>query len=345
LEIEVPMSANVSKIRKSSAAPAEPVDGKAQSSTHIDALLVTVPDPSVAARYINRKIGGHEDFHLFDTALSMKWNILMSGDTGAGKTMATMAYAASRELPFYSIPNNIAIEPSQLFGKIVPDETGETIGRWQDGPVTHMVKNGGVLLIDEVNFLPPRVATVLFSLLDGRREITLLEHNGEVIKAHPDLLIVAGMNPDYLGTSDLNAAFRNRFEMQLSWGYDPRVESKLVISSNLLNLARNMRKNQIDGTIVTPTSTNMLMEFETMVKKLGLKFAMENFVQHYHTDDRKAVREALRAIESNLETDYANLKDEEPAKAPAAASVPVQSGWEFVEDPTVKSWLGDPVGV
>lgn len=317
--------------------------------------IATVPDKSVADKYISRVVamnGKTEvgDFDVFDITRKNGWNVLLEGDTGAGKTMAAMAYAAKNNLHFYSIPNNIGIEPSQLFGKFIPDETGGAIGVWQDGPVTDMVRNGGVLLVNEVNFLPPRVATVLFSLLDGRREIVLLEHKGELIRAHQGtecwcgaadctdklLLVVADMNPDYIGTSPMNQAFRNRFEIQIPWDYDPAVEVKLVRSKTLLDLAAKLRKARKEADIVTPTSTNMLAEFGRMVEAFGLGFAISNFVQHYDPDDRKAVTEAIKTMTANLEVDFAPKPKTKPVKKEATAAV----GWTAIDDDAdVQKWL------
>jgi MoxR-like ATPase len=67
-----------------------------------------------------------------------------------------------------TISGNASMEPSQMTGKFAPD--GEWFGYvWIDGPVTDVVRNGGVLLLDEVNFINPKIYTNLYSLTDGRR--------------------------------------------------------------------------------------------------------------------------------------------------------------------------------
>lgn len=322
---------------------------------NVVARLASIPEKSVADKYISRQIGGQDDFALFDYAFKNDFNVLLEGDTGAGKTMAARAYAASRGKHFYSTPNNVGVEPSQLFGKLIPDETGLTLGVWQDGPVTDLARYGGVLLLNEVNFLPPRVATVIFSLLDDRREIVLLDHKGEVIRVHrPNcwcdldaaecesrwLLVIADMNPDYLGTQKLNDAFRNRFGIQIQWDYDPQVESKLVKSKDLLDLVQKLRKGRKDGDLITPTSTNMMVEFERLQKALGLPFAVSNFIQHYDTEDRDAVQKTIQAIESNLVASYRRLEEAEKlvGKATGRVAVP-KSDWELLED-EVDQWVG-----
>src|SRR5262249_59373348 len=114
------------------------------------------------------------------------------------------------------------------------------------------------LNIAEINFMPAKIAASLYSLLDHRRSIQLLGHQGEHVKAHSDLLIVADMNPKYRGTMDLNLALNNRFPLKVQWSYDPAVEAKLVASMALLDIVRKIRG---DAEIRTPIGTNMMMEF------------------------------------------------------------------------------------
>lgn len=287
-------------VRQRTAPVADVNDGPAQ-----------VPDDSILKWYIGRMIGGRREFDVFDAARSMSYNVLIEGPTGPGKTTAVEAYAAARKKKFYAIPSSVGATPDQLFGKMLPDGKGGW--KFVDGPVTDIVRHGGVLLINEVNFLPERVAVVLFALLDGRRLIMLMDHENEVIKAHrpkgcwcdltPEecekrwVLILADMNPDYAGTRTLNAAFRNRFAIQLDWGYDAEVEAKLIPSLTLRSLMEAMRQHD---TIFTPISTNMGQEFVKLTRGLGLDFAVANFTQHFDSDERPLVQSFLEAKSADL---------------------------------------------
>lgn len=276
--------------------------------------MASVPDISVHDAYVGRSFNGRSEFDIFDAALKHNWNVLIEGPTGPGKTMAARAYSAKRKKRFYSIASNVGIEPSQLFGKYIPDGDGGFA--WIDGPVTDLVRHGGVLLINEVNFMPERVATVIFGLLDGRREITLLDHKGETIKAHEDLFIIADMNPGYAGTRPLNEAFRNRFSIQLFWDYDAVVEQKLIKSDSLRTLMVGIRRQVASGLYVTPVSTNMGMEFEAVAKSLGLDFATENFVNHFQEDERESITKLFEANYERLKKDIEArpLTEEEKTK-------------------------------
>jgi MoxR-like ATPase len=316
--------------------------------------ISSVQDMSVYDAYIGRTIDGLAEFQIFDYARKNGINVLIEGPTGPGKTMASRAYSAREGLHFYAVPSNVGVDPRQLFGGYIPNEEKLTEDDpafvWVDGPVTDLVRYGGVLLINEVNFLPPRIATVIYGLLDGRREITLLDHKGEVVRGHwhkdcwcgddecdKALLIVADMNPDYEGTIGLNKAFRNRFGIQLVWDYDPHVEIKLVAGQTLRNLAANIRKEHRDGNIETPVSTNMLMEFETLAGELGVTFAITNFINHFGSEERPAIRQVFDAAADNLTAEYKPAKKSVKGDEPP---VDAQFDWGDVVKPEDYEWLG-----
>lgn len=269
----------------------------------IHAALASIPRKELDDRYIHRKVmGGVEDYKAFDFARANHINVMIYGPTGPGKTTAVEAWSAARQLRMATVSGNAALEPGHLFGKFVSDGHGGFA--WIDGPVTDVVRNGGVLLLDEFNFISPKIYTVLYPLTDGRRVITLLDHHGEVIEAHPDLTVFATMNPDYIGTTPINFAMRNRFDMQLPWDYDDDVESKLVKSKNLLILAKQLRSEAAKGQYETPISTNMLQEFGEFVSGLGYEFAVENFIAHFASEEQPSVRLVFQTHEYNLKPDY-----------------------------------------
>lgn len=276
-----------------------------------NAVLAFIPSADLVKGYITRKFFGVDEVEIYDKALERGANVLLEGPAGTGKTSSAMHYAWKRQKRFYSLSGNIALEPSQIFGKYVPDGNGGFV--WVDGGLTEIVRNGGVLLLNEINFMPARISTVLFSLLDYRREITLLDHAGEVIKAHPDLLIIADMNPSYRGTSPLNEAFRDRFAISLQFDYDSKVESKIIKSSTLLQVANNLRDLKKAGD--TPVSTRLLKNFEQQANDFNIEFAIESFVNSFLNVDN--IRESLRMV---LEGEKYSIAKELGLKAEIIAS-------------------------
>lgn len=264
--------------------------------------LVTIPDAKYGEQYINRRFDGNTDYEIFDSALRNGVNVLLEGEAGAGKTMSVQGYASKRKLKYFNIASNQGIDPSQLFGRWIPRADGNGYV-WQDGAVTLLVRNGGVLLINEINFLPTRISTVLFSLLDYRREIQLLDNGGEVIKAHPDLLIVGDMNYGYKGTQELNQAFADRFGIKLEYPYDRSIESKIIKSKSVLSLADQLREQYANQQLSTPISTRSLVSFVDNANRFGVGFAITSFVNGFHKEERGGVRLACETHKHNIAED------------------------------------------
>jgi MoxR-like ATPase len=258
--------------------------------------------------YIGRVIHGVDDMELLEYAHKTNKPTLMFGDTGPGKTSMVMAYAASRGVPLVTVMCNGGVDPNSFWGQPVPD--AEQGFRIQDADTLTVVENGGILYLDELNFLPAKHAAPFNSLLDGRRQITILEQGNRRIQAHKDLLVIATYNPDYEGTRPLNAALKNRFKLKLQIGYDRDVESELVCMPVMLNLADSLRARRAAGDIKTPVSTNMLIEFEQFCLDLDLDFAIENFAAAFSPDEREAVMDVFELNKHMLDIQVAKMQED-----------------------------------
>lgn len=300
-----------------------------------EVLIAEVPSQSAYESYIPRKFdGGHDDFAVYTYALHNRINVLDEGPTGSGKTSSVVAFAAKYNLRFGSVSSSVGLDPSQMIGRFVPDGKGSFV--WVDGLVTDIVRNGGVLLLNEVNFMPERISTVLFSLLDKRRAIQLQDHHGEVVKAHVPtvnlpggivdkcwcdlsekeckkrwVLVVADMNPMYEGTRPMNKAFRNRFGLQLQFAYDSTIEEQLVSSKSILEMSAALRSRADAGEFRTPISTNMLVELQNMALGMGFDFAAMNFANHFQPEERNSVKLVLDTYSNNIMGDLQPSDDDD----------------------------------
>lgn len=270
-------------------------------------LMTLVPKTEILDSYVSRDV--------FDTindldfiervGREMRHNILLYGDSGSAKTTVGRAYAAREGLPFYAVPLNGATDVQTMLGKYVPTEDGHF--KWVDGPVTAIVRSGGVLVLDEINMPTPRILAVLHPLLDSRRVLPLLDHEGEVVPAHDDLIIIGTMNPGYEGTVTMNFALKNRFAVQVPWGYERDIELQLVpLVPSIIDVADQLRRAYRAGDISSPTPTNRLMEFEDFALQLGLDFALANFVSSYEEEEQPSVRQQVDLFRDRLATELAS---------------------------------------
>lgn len=258
----------------------------------VSALAHLVPDKRFADEYVSRRIENYVDLDILRYCKEATANTMLYGPTGPGKTSMILAYCAKENLPLVTVQCHGAVDPATFWGGLVLNPaTGQY--EWQDSEVTQIIKHGGVLYLDEVNFLPSKVAATFHGLLDKRRAITILEKGNEVVEAHPDLQIVVAYNPDYEGTKPLNAAFKNRFKVKIRLDYDSNVEASLLCLPIIQEVAAKLRSSHKAGDLETPISTNMLLEFETLAIDLSYTFAVGNFINAFTEDERQSVKEVF----------------------------------------------------
>ncbi|GIU85292.1 MAG: hypothetical protein KatS3mg008_2067 [Acidimicrobiales bacterium] len=273
----------------------------ARSATTSDERLARLVIPKERREsYVPRELpGGITDIDLLKRARDRRENVLLVGPTGSGKTAAVEALAAELELPLVILQCNGALDPTVVFGlrEIVDGET-----RFEESDAVRVIRAGGVLYFDEINFIRQEIASIFFPLLDSRRVVAIPEMHGEKIVAHPDLFIVASMNPSYTGTHPLSDALKNRFAHHLRFEYDERIESRLLRSKTLRQLAKRLRSGSTMH-LVSPVSTNKLIELEQLAEEVGIEYAVSNFVNYFTEDEQGAVGEIVLLYKDAIATD------------------------------------------
>lgn len=268
-----------------------------------------IPEMVFADEYISRQIEGWWDIDLLRYADEANVNTLVFGPTGPGKTSLIMAYAAVEKRPLVTVQCNGGVDPNTFWGGLALNEDGSMKG-WQDSEITLVIKQGGVLYLDEVNFLHPKVAAVFHGLLDKRRQITIQDRGNEVVKAHKDLQVICAYNPDYEGTRPLNPAFKNRFKLKVEFDYNEAVERELLCVPVMLDVAARLRASHKAGDLETPVSTNMLIEFEELAVDLGYGFALLNFLNAFGEDERSSVKEAMEMFSEDIVKQVQKMEEE-----------------------------------
>jgi hypothetical protein len=253
------------------------------------------PDPDGVSGYVTRDVDGVRDMDVLSHAMDLRVNVLLSGPTGSAKSSAARAFAAAWGLPFVRVPVNGALDPSSLWGKVTgirPDGGVE----YTNSPGGLVLRHGGVIVFDEVNMTHARVLAAFHGLLDVFRSVSIPENAGEIVQAHPALLVVGTMNPGYEGTARLNTALARRFAWTISWGYSSAVEEVLVPSESLRDFAASVRELP---EVRTDLSTDSLVSFVETALVLGIDFAAGRLVSVFSEAERGGV---VRALELRLPT-------------------------------------------
>lgn len=285
-----------------------------------------VPPKHRLDSYVSRNIGGVADLDILHSALNARHNVGISGPTGCAKTTVCYAFGHKYGLPVFSVPCNGAADPTFLFGGYRPNADGTFTLR--PGPLYYICKYGGLGLLDELNMLPPRIGAMMHGPLDSRRILIIPDFDGStdvdacgnpiesIIRLHPMAMFVATWNPNYSGTYAMNAATLNRFGHKLRFDYSRDIEDSLCESDELLTMATKLRQSAAAGTLRTPVSTNMLIEFEEFAKTegLGVAYAVENFISAFAEDEQPVVREVIKqhvaSIAAELDDGDTELDDD-----------------------------------
>ena len=274
-----------------------------------------IPTKDEVAHYIPRKHSGIEVQTILDWCVKNRINALLFGGAGTGKSELGRWYASQRQLPFAQLSANTAMSANEFQGNWVNVDGKLT---WKDSVYVDIIRHGGVLQFEEIDQLSDNVQFYLHSLADGSRSITLTAHNYEVVKAHPDLLIIGSYNPNYRGRNPLSESWADRFQMKLEYDYNRDIESQYINSPALLELMYGMRSTSVGASTSTNSNRSTIFEtpvtgrmgktFEAIAHDLGYELACEVFANNFTPEERPAVRMLLEGASWNIK-DELNLEN------------------------------------
>ncbi len=215
--------------------------------------------------------------------------VLLWGPPGTGKTSLIEA----------AFPDLITVAGDG--DTTVADFVGEYVQRpgggyeFVYGPLIRAMQEGRALLVDDATLISPKVLAALYPAMDGRCEIVVKAHKGEVIKAAPGFYVVAGHNPGVHGAI-LTEALSSRFSVQVQVGSDYELAAKLKINPKVVKVAKNLATRQEKGEVSWAPQLRELIAFQKVVGVLGLEAAVSNLVGIAPEEDRAAVAEVVQDV-------------------------------------------------
>jgi MoxR-like ATPase len=212
---------------------------------------------------------------------------LLYGPPGTGKTSLIEA-AFGDDL--ITVAGDGDTTAADLVGEYTqkPDGTFEFIY----GPLIRAMQEGRVLFIDDATLISPAVLAVAYPAMDGRREISVKAHKGEVIKAAGGFYVVAGHNPGVHGAI-LTEALSSRFSVQVRVSTDYDLATALKIDSRAVKAAKDLAARQAAGEIGWAPQLRELLAFAKVAAILGEAAAIANLVGIAPEEDADAVAEAV----------------------------------------------------
>jgi hypothetical protein len=241
--------------------------------------------------YFTRMWGEHHDVEVVKTARDKSQYILLYGAPGCGKT-ALVEAAFGEDL--YTVLGSGDTEVSDLVGGYVQTPAGGFI--WEDGPLLKAAVNGKPLLIDEIGLIDPKVLSIVYGLMDGRKEYTVTANPERgTVKAKDGFYVIAATNPNAPGVR-LSEALLSRFTMHAEMTTDWSLAKKLGAPATIVTAAQNLAKKQKEGEVSWAPQMRELLAFRDVSKDYGTKFAIANLLAASPEMDRPVVADVFTRV-------------------------------------------------
>ena len=241
--------------------------------------------------YFARSWGEHTDVEVLRKARDKSMYVLLYGAPGCGKTAFAEA-AFGEEL--LTVLGSGDTEVSDLVGGYVQTSDGRF--EWADGPLLQAADQGRPLLIDEIGLIDPKVLSIVYGLMDGRREYTVTANPERgTVKAAEGFYVLAATNPNAPGVR-LSEALLSRFALQTEMTTDWKLAAKLGAPTPAVTAAQNLSKKQMSGEVSWAPQMRELLAFRDIANEFGTKFAVSNLVASAPEMDRPIVADVLSRV-------------------------------------------------
>lgn len=175
----------------------------------------------------------------------------LKGHAGTGKDVLVKMFCNMTHRPYFGTDCTKWTTEYELSEDIVLEsEDGASVTvRVPSTVLTGIQTPGAIVYLNEFNAMPEQAQIFLHALLDEKRSLTLKTSSGKVVRAHPSVLLMSSMNPDYPGTFVPQFATRSRM-ISMTIDYPPLERqpdakdpnrNKVYDSSEPLRIARGLR--------------------------------------------------------------------------------------------------------
>jgi len=240
--------------------------------------------------------------------------IFVTGLSGNGKTLMVEQVCAKLKRENYRVNITRQTDEDDLLGgfRLI---NGETV--WCDGPVVSAMKNGGVLLLDEID-LGSANMMCLQPVLEGKG--VFLKKIGQWVTPAEGFQIFATANTKgkgsedgrFVGTGIMNEAMLDRFPVTLEQPYPTRATERKILAKagcddtefadHLTKWAEIIRKSFYEGAVDEIVSTRRLVDivnafaiFDSKEKAIAMCLA------RFDDDTREAFLNLYSKVDQDME--------------------------------------------
>jgi len=157
-----------------------------------------------------KPLKGAELWKAITTVSPYARRILLYGPPGTGKSYLARVAGVQDSEKVYPVAVHSDLAAVELRGHFIQTKDGF---RWVDGPATTAWRNGGRLVLDEIDRAGDDALSFLLGVLDDHETAKLvLGTTGEILTPHPDFTVWATMNGE---PDDLPEALADRFPVTM----------------------------------------------------------------------------------------------------------------------------------
>ena len=198
-------------------------------------------------------------------ALLCQGHVLLEGVPGIAKTLIVKALARLLALDFHRVQATPDLMPADILGTTILVQGSSTFTFHQGAVFTDL------LLVDEINRMPPRTQAALLECMEERQVTT----DGVLRPLPDDFTVFATQNPvDFEGTYPLPEAQLDRFLLKTIVNYPQESEERHILELHLAAHGALL----IDAAHIEPIRSGLLSEARRELQSIRIEAELLTYI-------------------------------------------------------------------